>query len=232
MAYQWKAELDRLLAQGAAYADVRYHPREEHSTLMIWNGNMHAFARDAESGFGVRVLYDGAWGFAAASDLSNISAVFDRALENARVAARRAGRPIRLADKEVVSGQFVSPCAEDPLLTPLSTQVDFLMQLDKRLDVPGVEQRLVSIGAMSKTVEYYDTQGAHIEKTIRRSFGHAGARHRRSGDMQRRSWQPPSWGYPRLGGDGSGAVEREADRITDELRQLKEAPAARTGCAA
>ncbi|MGI6691301.1 MAG: TldD/PmbA family protein [Clostridiales bacterium] len=231
MAYQWKAELDRLLAQGAAYADVRYHPREEHSTLMIWNGNMHAFARDAESGFGVRVLYDGAWGFAAASDLSNIPAVFDRALENARVAARRVGRPIRLADKEVVSGQFVSPCTEDPLLTPLSTQVDFLMQLDKRLDVPSVEQRLVYIDAASKTVAYYDTQGAHIEKTIREIFPGMQVRATgASGDMQRRSWQPPRLGDTRGWEVMDQALwESEADRITDELRQLKEAPACPDG---
>lgn len=55
-----------------------------------------------ESGVGVRVLCQGAWGFSATSDISNLAAVFDRALDNARVAAERVTFPIRLAEKDAI----------------------------------------------------------------------------------------------------------------------------------
>lgn len=72
------------------------------------NGNLLAFEAGSQRGFGVRVLYRGAWGFAAGSDLDAIPAVFTRALDNAKTAALRLKRPIRLADKQVHTGRFSS----------------------------------------------------------------------------------------------------------------------------
>ena len=89
MTHPWKEELNKLLLQGASYADVRYTPREDSAALVMRNGNLLAFSAGGERGFGVRVLYQGAWGFAASSDLGSITATFARALDNAKSTARR-----------------------------------------------------------------------------------------------------------------------------------------------
>lgn len=87
---------------------MRYCPREDSAALVMHNGNLLAFEAGSQRGFGVRVLYRGAWGFAAGSDLDAIPAVFTRALDNAKTAALRLKRPIRLADKQVHTGRFSS----------------------------------------------------------------------------------------------------------------------------
>jgi predicted Zn-dependent protease len=82
-----RAQLDRIRRLGATYVDCRWYPYEESNALTMWNGNLKQAAASRESGVGIRVLTGGAWGFSAASDISDLGAVFDRALENARVAA-------------------------------------------------------------------------------------------------------------------------------------------------
>ena len=86
---QIKAHIDRIRRSGASYVDCRWYPFEESNALTMWNGNLKQAAASRESGVGIRVLYKGAWGFSASSDTSNLSAVFDKALDNARIAAER-----------------------------------------------------------------------------------------------------------------------------------------------
>ena len=94
--------------------DARWYPVEETNYLMMWNGNLKSAAASRESGVGVRVLYKGAWGFSASSDLSNLAALFDKAFDNARVAAERVTFPVRLAEKDAIQATFNSPNQIDP----------------------------------------------------------------------------------------------------------------------
>jgi TldD protein len=226
MAYPWKEQLSRLVKNGASYADVRYYPREDSAQLAMRNGNLLSFDHGGQKGFGVRVLADGAWGFAAGSDFHHIPAIFDKALQNARAAARRISRPIRLADKHVHKGQFSSPCQIDPLTVPLDEQVGFLQQMDKALLKPGVEQRGILLRTQSALIEYYDSQGAEIVKEIREIFPMMIVQGRdRDGEMQSRLYTPPRMG-PSRGWEimQSEHFLKEAERIVRELNETLVAP--------
>jgi TldD protein len=109
MRKQLHEQIERLKAAGATYVDARWYPVEEANQLMMWNGNLKNAASSRESGVGIRVLYKGAWGFSASSELGSLNALFDKALDNARVAAERVTFPIRLAEKESIQGSFNSP---------------------------------------------------------------------------------------------------------------------------
>src|SRR5512139_2974089 len=105
MIEQLKAQIERIKAQGATYVDARWYPFEETNQLFMINGNLKNTSFSRESGIGVRVLYKGAWGFSASSDLSNaaaLTAIFDKAFDNARIAAERVTFPIRLAEKDAI----------------------------------------------------------------------------------------------------------------------------------
>ncbi|MGI6696189.1 MAG: TldD/PmbA family protein [Christensenellales bacterium] len=226
MAYQWKEQLDRLMKKGASYADVRYYPKDDSLSMAMLNGNMHSFTQEKESGFGVRVLADGAWGFAASSVLDDITGTFDKALSNARTAAKRMTRPVRLADKEVLSGSFSSPCRQDALLVPLDEQAAFLQKMDAALKQPGVTQRVAYLIAMSRTVEYYDSEGAEIHKEIRELFPSIFVKGRDvGGETQGRKYSPP-----RLGDSRGWEIMQEAhwlaeaERIVRELNETLVAP--------
>ena len=56
--------LDTAAALGAGYADVRVVRRLEEA-ISIKTGRVEGVASGESEGFGVRVLVDGAWGFAS-----------------------------------------------------------------------------------------------------------------------------------------------------------------------
>ncbi len=174
----------------------------------------------------MRVLADGAWGFAASSNLSDITGTFQKALSNARAAAGRMTRPIRLADKEVLSGRFVSPCAQDTLMVPHDEQAAFLRKMDTALNQQGVTQRVAYIMAQSRTMEYYDSEGAEIHKEIRELFPNIFIKGRDiGGETQGRSYTTP-----RMGSTRGWEIMQEAhwleqaERIVRELNETLVAP--------
>jgi TldD protein len=159
-------QIERIKAAGASYVDARWHPVEEANHLVMWNGNLKSAAGSRESGVGVRVLYDGAWGFSASSELDNLGALFEKALDNARVAAQRVALPVRLAEKRPVQATFRSPNLIDPFTIPLTDKIAFLKEMDQELNQTGVAQRVCELIFMRKQIVYLDSEGSEIEKQI------------------------------------------------------------------
>lgn len=167
---QIKQQINRIKARGATYVDTRWYPMEETNSLMMWNGNLKDATSSRESGLGVRVLYNGAWGFSATSDVSNLAALYDRAFDNARTASERVTMPVRLAEKDVIQAKFASPNKINPFEVPLSEKVAFLSEMDKKLDQPGVTQRIVDLTFLRKQIIFVDSEGSEIEKLITEVF--------------------------------------------------------------
>lgn len=159
-------QIERLKLAGASYVDARWYPVEETNHLVMWNGNLKTAASSRESGVGIRVLYRGAWGFCASSDVANLNALFEKALDNARVAAERVAIPIRLAGKESIRASFKSPNRIDPFSVPLAEKIEFLREVDGKLNRPGVDQRVCELIFMRKQILYLDSEGSEIEKSI------------------------------------------------------------------
>jgi TldD protein len=170
MLQQIKQQIERIKARSATYVDARWYPFEEANYLMMWNGNLKSTAAARESGIGVRVLYKGAWGFSASSDLSDLDALFDKAFDNARVAAERVSFPVRLAEKDALQAQFESPCQIDPFDVPLPEKVAFLKEMDEKLNQPGVFQRTSALNFVRKQIIFVDSEGSEIEKRITEVF--------------------------------------------------------------
>jgi TldD protein len=167
---QIKQQIERLRSQGATYVDARWYPFEESNQLLMWNGNLKNASSSRESGIGIRVLYKGAWGFSASSDLSGLAGLFNQAFENARVAAERVTFPVRLAEKEALQASFTSPCRIDPFEVPLADKVAFLKDMDAKLDQKGVFQRAGSLTFIRKQIVFLDSEGSQIEKRITEAF--------------------------------------------------------------
>jgi TldD protein len=166
MQKQLITQLDRLKAAGATYVDARWYPNEETNSLTMWNGNLKNAVSSRESGVGIRVLYKGAWGFSASSDLSNLSRLFDKAFDNALVAAERVTFPVRLAEKDALRASFNSPNRIDPFDVGLADKIAFMKTLDEELNQPGVMQRMVDVTFMRKQLVFIDSEGSEIEKNI------------------------------------------------------------------
>lgn len=217
-----KHELERVKQAGATYADARWYPFERTHRMSMWNGNLKENSASGQSGMGVRVLYQGAWGFSASSDLAELPALFGKALDNARVAAQRVSFPVRLAEKDDIQASFTSPCLADPFSVPLVEKVDFLTAMDNKLNQPGVFQRVTQLTFNQKQIIYLDTEGSEIEKLITEVFAELGVLGRDDeGQTHERSY---TLGRERKGTRGWESIDMDlfssnAERIVSELNQ-------------
>jgi TldD protein len=222
MQKQLKTQIDRLKAAGATYVDARWYPVEETNNLTMWNGNLKNTSASIESGLGIRVLYKNAWGFSASSDVSNPSTLFDKAFDNARVAAERVTFPVRLAEKDVVQATFHSPNRVDPFGVPLADKIDFLKTLDEKLNQAGVTQRFSEMTFIRKQIILLDSEGTEIEKNIIEVFPSIEVMGVDSeGESQERKFKPNRMGETR-GWETIDLHEfiENAERIVRELNEV------------
>jgi len=219
---QIRNEIDRINKMGAVYVDARWYPIEEANFLLMWNGNLKTAAFSRESGLGVRVLYKGAWGFSATSDLGKLSGLFDKAFDNARIASQRVTFPVRLAEKDSIQAKFTSPNRINPFTVPLNDKVAFLREMDEKLNQEGVFQRISSLYFIRKQIIFLDSEGSEIEKNITEVFSDievsgkddTGATHERTFKL---SQNGDSRGWESIDRD---LFNENAERIVKELNQV------------
>jgi len=222
MQKQIQQQIERIKAAGATYVDARWYPFEEANYLSMLNGNLKSTVSTRESGIGIRVLYKGAWGFSASSDMSQIAALFDKALDNARVAAERVTFPIRLAEKDAIQAKFTSPCRINPFDVPLTEKVAFLKEMDEKLNQAGVFQRVSGLFFIRKQIVFMDSEGSEIEKFITEVFSDLQVSGRDSqGATHERTFKLDRQGDTR----GWESIDRQlfsenAERIVQEMNQV------------
>src|SRR5664279_5103155 len=132
--------LDTASAKGASYADTRIVRRHDES-IAIKSGRVEGVASNESEGFGVRVLVDGAWGFAASHILTAAEAdrVAAQAVRIARASATALRRPVVLDDRPPAHGTYETPVAEDPFSVPLEAKIGDLLAADAAMNaVKGI----------------------------------------------------------------------------------------------
>jgi len=221
-----RKQLDLLHAKGAHYIDARWYPREDTNSLYMWNGNLKDNSASSQSGLGVRVLYNGAWGFSASSDLTNPDAIFAKAFDNARIAAERVTFPVRLAEKDAITDSFTSPNQIDPFEVGLDEKVSFLKKMDEALNQKGVAQRMSWVEFVRKQIIFMDSEGSEIEKNIIEVF--PGIRVMgldQDGGMQELKYLPGRTG-PTRGWESIDEPDflKNAERLVKDLNELLVAP--------
>ncbi|HYN48870.1 MAG TPA: DNA gyrase modulator, partial [Candidatus Nanopelagicales bacterium] len=126
--------LDTARVRGASYADVRVVRRREES-IDVKSGRLAGVLSHETEGFGVRVLVDGAWGFASSHRLTAGEAdrIAAQAVRIARASATALRRPVVLDDRPPARGRFETPVAEDPFAIPLEQKIGDLLAADEAM---------------------------------------------------------------------------------------------------
>src|SRR3989449_10496705 len=104
--------------RGTTYADARI--ADDRSRALSTKNGKVGHAADSESlGIGVRVIADGAWGYAASDDLSRpaVEATAARAVDIARASSRVKQSEVRLAPEKAASAEWTTPIQIDPFTT-------------------------------------------------------------------------------------------------------------------
>ena len=215
--------LDLARLKGAGYADVRVVQTEQ-EFYTVRNGAVDNIRVDQSSGFGVRVLVDGAWGFASGRDLSprEVDRVAALAVDVARASAWH--RPaltagVDLGPSVASRGTYVTPVQVDPFAVSPERKLGLLLDADRGMAlVPGITARQSNLVFIREEKTFANTDGAYVEQTIYESGGGIQATAVGSGEVQRRSY-PEShgrkqacagWEYV-LGLDLPGNAQRTAE---------------------
>jgi TldD protein len=225
--------LDTATAKGAAYADVRVVRRLEES-ITVKTGRVEGVASGESEGFGVRVLVDGAWGFASSHVLTAAEAdrVAAEAVRIARASATALRDRTRLDDRPPAHGTFETPVEEDPFTVPLERKIGDLLEADRSASrVKGIAFTESMYGAQREWKTFADTDGSLTEQTITH-VGTAVEANAVDGDEHQRRSYPDSGG-----GWGSGGYEiarrhqlaEHAEPLAEEAVALLTAPQCPSG---
>ena len=228
------AALNAAQLKGAGYADVRLDERVQQD-IVVKNGQLVSVSDDASEGFGVRVLVDGAWGFAGSSrlDKNEVEEVIERAMRIARASARVRAMPVNLGPPVTSRGSYRTPVERDPFTVPLSEKVDLLLRADQGMgSVRGVTVREGSMEFIRQRKLFASTEGALTEQELYESGAGIEATATSPDEVQNRSY-PNSFGRHQ----GSGGYEyvtgleldRHGQRIAEEAVALLSAPLCPSG---
>lgn len=153
-----------MLDQECSFADARFFDEGAEEYLGFYDGNLESNSGSLERGIGVRVLYQGAWGFAATADLAAIPACFQRALANSQAAARLPGFPKEMGSATPATGSYRSPVTQDPFAVPLSEKVALLARVDAQLKASHVAHRRASAHFQRRRVYYWNSEGTAVDR--------------------------------------------------------------------
>lgn len=187
--------LNSAAARGASFADARVIAQRSRA-LSTKNGKVGS-ASDAESvGMNVRVIADGAWGFAASSDLGRgaVEAIAAEAVAIAKASARVKRENLRLAPEKPVVAEWTTPYQIDPFLVSVEQNIDLLLKIDAELrSVAGVTLAETNLNFNREEQWFASTEGADIHQT-KLSTGAGYAAYAFAGnEIQKRSY-PNSFG--------------------------------------
>ena len=214
--------------RGASYADSRIVSQRSRA-LTTKNGKIGS-ASDVESmGMSVRVVVDGAWGFAASEDLSRsgVEATAALAAEIARASAQVKLQDVRLAPEKPVTAEWGTPYAIDPFSISVEQNIQLLLNIDSELRaVPGVTLAESNLNFNREEQWFVSSEGADIHQT-KYSTGAGYTAYAFAGnEIQKRSY-PNSYGgqWQNKGYEliDELALEQNARRIAEEAVALHHA---------
>jgi TldD protein len=221
--------LDAATRRGASYADVRVL-EERGRSLTTKNGKVGHVSDSESLGIGVRVLLDGAWGFAATDDMTRdaIERTAEHAAAIARASAQVMREPVTLAPEGAYEQSWASPCETDPFSIPVDQSIGLLLAIDRELrSVNGITMAEADMNFHRSRQAFVSSLGTRVLQTRVTSGAGFTATSYRGNEIQKRSYPNSFGGQYQLA--GYELVERlrlleEARRVAEEAVALHDAP--------
>ncbi len=201
--------------RGATYCDLRIVD-ERQRTLTTKNGKVGS-ASDGESrGIGIRVIANGAWGFASTDDLARpaVEATAARAVEIARASSHVKAQELRLAPEKAHKAEWTSPCKTDPFTTSVEDNIALLLAVDKEMRaVEGVTLAETSLSFRRYEQWFFNSEGSEIHQTKFTTGAGYAAYSFQGSEIQKRSY-PNSFG---------GQYQNKGYELIEELKLVENA---------
>ena len=157
--------LDAATGAGAEYADARV-VMKRNQFVATKNGRVERLSDSESEGIGVRVLLNGAWGFACDRRLSADGAR-DAALRACTFARAAPGKHSRqLAPVAPASGTHRTPVERDPFEVPLAEKVAQCLEADEAMAGPDILVRQAMVRAQREHKLLLTSEGTEVEQEL------------------------------------------------------------------
>jgi len=217
--------LTRLRGAGVEYGDVRVIDSAT-QTIRGEDRRIAKIREGSDRGIGIRVLYRGAWGFAASSVLSleEIPRIADQAVDIAKGSASLAIEKVHLAHEPVHRDSIVTAHRVDPFTVPLEEKTSLLLEImDYVHRQHGIVRSAASLWAQRDRKLFVSTEGSHIDYDLLAVQGDFSATGLYDGRFATRSFTTPHLrtGYELITGTNFLA---EAPRVATQAMEKVRAP--------
>ena len=156
------AAVDAATGAGAEYADARV-VMKRNQFVATKSGRVERLSDSESEGIGVRVLLNGAWGFACDRRLSTDGAR-DAALRACTFASAAPGKHSRqLAPVAPASGTHRTSVERDPFEVPLAEKVAQCLEADQAMAGPDILVRQAMVRAQREHKLLLTSEGTEVE---------------------------------------------------------------------
>lgn len=215
--------LEDIISRGASYCDVRI---EEYSGtgIELRDGKVREIIPGKEKGVGIRVLYDGAWGFSSSNDISKISDVAGMAFKLARVNSSKKEKA-SLASVKVENAKIVRRPKFPPADISIEFRIDLMREMDKTLrEFREMKSTTIKYGDSQSITRFLNSEGTYIEMHIPSIMAQTSFTVRKEGKIEN--------GGFRIGGtagfeifDKHDPIERCTQKAKETIKLLDAKPA-------
>lgn len=216
--------VDRIRQAGCEYGEIRLCTyRSQH--LYARDRSLSNLSDNLSSGFGVRVLLDGAWGFAASHrrTAAEIERVVSLAVDIARASRLSQRERVQLVPVAAYQDIFITPIEIDPFEVPIPQKAELLLSLNEQLlsyRERGIKKANSFLSFNREDKLFASSVGSVIQQTIYRSYSGLGCTAVANGDSQSRSYERPplNLGYEHVNPtDLLAQVERLAEEAIEKV---------------
>lgn len=207
--------LSSLSKYRASYGDIRFEIHEDQN-LSYSDGAPDPIENSSNAGWSVRLLINGAWGFAASDDIGlPIDGLVARAADIAHASAKVKKQPVVLTPIAPQTGEYISPFQIDPFTVALKDKIEYLAEIDAAMaKYETINSRRCFANFHRIEKWYFSTEGSQThQKIIQSGSGLSLSRVKSHRDQIERS-------YPRA----SGQYECKGYELLDDLKMIAAIP--------
>lgn len=157
---------------GATYCDIRIG-KSKGTSLEVKDGELKKASSGEEKGAGIRVLYEGVWGFFSTNEVSkkSLKNALSKALELAKSGSRIAKEKIELGDIEIVKDKILWKPKKDPFDVPIEEKYEILREMDEAVhNIEGVHTVTTTYSDGISGTHFLSSEGTDIYTEITRTM--------------------------------------------------------------
>lgn len=164
--------LNAAKSKGASYADVRIG-RYLNQFIVTREKRVQNIVNTESFGVGIRVLANGAWGFAASNAVTKeeVAKTAEKAVAVAKANAKILSEPVQLAPQKGFGDvAWKTPIQKNAFEVPVKEKVDLLMQCNAAAMDAGANFVNSLILAVNEQKYFASTDGSYIDQDVHRLF--------------------------------------------------------------